>query len=276
MMSNKCYKFEERIFNSGFLDQSVDATYILHLEGNGRLESINKQLTIYQPTKIVYILFNRGFKKCEKPSYIDSSTTDLIDGNIQIFKHARENNYRNILILEDDFIFSDKILSPEIQYRINSFLVECGDSSFIYSLGCIPLLQFPIGEGYHYKSKFIGTHACIFSKAYRENILSKDQSSMKDWDVAINPIAYTYHIPLCYQLFPNTENQKTWYDDNIFSKMAYILTKFIIFIFSLDTRYEPGYSILYTMSKILSFIIFIFFIVFACYIIIRICKHIRG
>ena len=83
MMSNKCYKFEERIFNSGFLDQSVDATYILHLEGNGRLESINKQLTIYQPTKIVYILFNRGFKKCEKPSYIDSSTTDLIDGNIQ-------------------------------------------------------------------------------------------------------------------------------------------------------------------------------------------------
>ena len=53
-----CYHFEKIIFDKGLFDNCVDATYIIHLEGNGRYDDIMQQLTKYQPTKITYILFN--------------------------------------------------------------------------------------------------------------------------------------------------------------------------------------------------------------------------
>ena len=59
-----CYNFEQiHLNNNNLLNNSVDATYVIHLENNGRLNSIKYQLTKYQPTKIVYIVFNKGFKK---------------------------------------------------------------------------------------------------------------------------------------------------------------------------------------------------------------------
>ena len=43
------------------LFNNVDATYIIHLEGNTeRYKNITEQLEMYQPTKIVHILFNKG------------------------------------------------------------------------------------------------------------------------------------------------------------------------------------------------------------------------
>jgi len=58
-MKVKCYNLKKYTFKKGLMENSIDATYILHLEGNGRLESINDQLNSYQPSKIVYILFNK-------------------------------------------------------------------------------------------------------------------------------------------------------------------------------------------------------------------------
>lgn len=53
-----CYRFEQYKYTDGLLNDSVDATYILHLEDNGRLESIKKQLNHCNPTNIVYIVKN--------------------------------------------------------------------------------------------------------------------------------------------------------------------------------------------------------------------------
>ena len=52
----KCYKLKKKTYDKGIMDDSVDATYILHLEGNGRIQSIKDQLKKYQPTKTIYIL----------------------------------------------------------------------------------------------------------------------------------------------------------------------------------------------------------------------------
>jgi len=106
--NTKCYTFKKIIYTEGFLDDSVDATYIIHLKDNGRLEHVYEQLKIYHPTKIVYIVFNEGFKICKKQNYITDTAEDLVDANIQNFRHANNNNYKNILVLEDDFIFSEK------------------------------------------------------------------------------------------------------------------------------------------------------------------------
>ena len=64
--NTRCYDIKKITYKSGILDNSIDATYIIHLKDNGRLEHIQEQLKLYQPTKIVYIAYNKGFKKCEK------------------------------------------------------------------------------------------------------------------------------------------------------------------------------------------------------------------
>ena len=64
MTNNHCYHFEKHSYNDGCLSESVDATYIIHLEGNGRLLKIKQQLEKYHPSYTTYILFNKGYKKC--------------------------------------------------------------------------------------------------------------------------------------------------------------------------------------------------------------------
>ena len=85
-INTNSYSFELIQFESGFFDESISATFIIHLEGNGRYEHIKKQLETYKPTSKVYILHNKGFKKSIKPNFIDSSVKDLIDAFITIFK----------------------------------------------------------------------------------------------------------------------------------------------------------------------------------------------
>jgi hypothetical protein len=41
----EAYRFEEHNFEDGMFDACIDATFIIHLENNGRLEHIQKQLT---------------------------------------------------------------------------------------------------------------------------------------------------------------------------------------------------------------------------------------
>jgi hypothetical protein len=40
-----CYRFKKIYFDDGILNNAVDATYIIHLEGNGRYNDIQKQLS---------------------------------------------------------------------------------------------------------------------------------------------------------------------------------------------------------------------------------------
>jgi hypothetical protein len=244
----KPYKFNKIIFNDGFLNKSCDVTYIIHLEGNGRYNDIQKQLLEYHPTNIVYILFNKGYKKSKKKSFINNSMLDLIDANLEIFKHANKKKYKNILILEDDFIFSDKIKEINHQNNVNNIINNLNEENFIYLLGCIPLILIPY-DYFNYKTYSRGMHAVIFSCKYRENILKIDQTKIKDWDTFNDNIInkYTYHLPLCYQLFNYTENSKNWGYNDIFLKILGKISLSISKILKLDKYPEPGTIIIYTI-----------------------------
>lgn len=264
ILNPDCYTFEEHYYNKGFLDESVDATYILYLEGNGRYDQVLQQLSVYKPTKIVYIVVNKGFKRCTKPLYVDIPPLDLVDANLEIFTHAAKKKYNNILILEDDFLFNEKIIDPIVSNRINSFILKQGDRKFLYSLGCVPLFLFPYDQ-YTYYGNFTATHACIFSKEYREDFARshKKHRNILDWD-AWNPVCYTYYEPLCYQLFPETENQKYWGSDGNY--WGSYISKMRISLLRLDVQPEPGYFIIYTFAKML-FWIYIFIFIFLVYFI---------
>lgn len=262
MTYNNCYQFKKYIFNDN-LFENVQATYIIHLENNGRLSSIENQLSQYHPTKDVYILFNKGFKKCQKETYIDKPPLDLIDAFITIFKDAYHKKYENILILEDDFIFHENIKDKKtnITNHIDNFLYKKRNEEFIYSLGVIPYLQTHSFD--HTNSLFLstGSHGNIYSNQFIKNILNKDKKEIKDWDVYLNFNyfwkRYCYHMPVCYQLFPETENAKYWSRNNTYIEYIVQCFHFLKRKLKLDIQPEPGYSIMYSISKILFWILII-------------------
>ena len=263
MNNSECYRLEQQEFSDGLLE--LDATYIIHLEGNGREEQIKKQLEEYHPTNLVYILYNKGYKKCNKFLHLNETQIDLIDAFLYIFKDAKHKNFNNILILEDDFIFNEKIKEKQIQINIMDFINKKEKETTIYMLGCLPFIQRPYDKYTNVMTCGIGAHACIYTKSVIEKILQENAQDFIDWDYYIwkKYTRYMYHEPLCYQLFPETENQKNWHEWNGLKNILL----YIIKLFQLDKKPEPGYTVFYNASKVLYATLVIFLVIFVLFVV---------
>ena len=101
------------------------------IENSKRKLDYENQLKKYIPTKIVYIVVNKGYKKCAKNLVKQQSNYDLMDANLNIMNHVLKNNYENILILEDDFIFNDVLIESKILNEIKDFLIKIKIKIFI-------------------------------------------------------------------------------------------------------------------------------------------------
>lgn len=273
-MNNNCYKLEKIIFNNGIFDKSIDATYIIYLLNNGRYNNIIKQLYNISLTKENYILINKGYKKCKKILNEQKPNADLVDCYLTIFNHAKEKNYDNILILEDDFLLDINIKNQYHIDNINNFLLKNKNKDIVYSFGVLPFIIFPY-DLYNYKTLFSsGTHAMIYSKQFRNKTLLIDYSKINDWEVFTH--SYTnkiiYNIPLCYQLFPITENSKAWKDYYLcsinISKIWNNSIRNMYDYFELDKKVN-GYKYFYIFSKIIG-IVFIIFILIFLYILLKV------
>jgi hypothetical protein len=260
MEKENCYRFEKKTYNSGLLDDTVDATYIIHLEGNGRLPNIENQLKQFQPSKTVYIVYNKGFKNCKKDLYLQTAAVDLTHAFVSVFKHAKIQEYQNILILEDDFFFSEEIKKIEVRQDIKHFVLKKTEKreEFMYYLGCIPFLQSPsLFQNHSRVFLSCGTHSAIYSKELRERVLY-EKLNIYDWDLYNNYYTkrYMYYKAICYQLFPDTENSKEW------GKNFYNTGSLLSFVFKsvhLDQKVDPGYHYFYIFSKMQFFFYLILF-----------------
>lgn len=230
----------------------IDATYVIHLLNNGRYESMMKQLNTYKPSEKVYILENPGYET--KPYIEQTPSEDLIHCFKHIFKHAKKNKNKTILILEDDFFFTNDIYNENLR-QIEKILKQ-SKSPLLYYLGTLPILRF---QSYLFFS--IGTHAILYNEASINKCLTLNIQN--DYDIFINKHfllqKYLTKKPLCYQLFPITENKKKWYYVFGFSEFLNYLIK----ILELDKQIELGYGFFYFVSQfifILCCLIILFYI----------------
>ncbi len=233
----KCFNFKELNFKYGLFDNSLDCSYIIHLEGNtNRLNNIKKQLNKFKPTKKLFIYNNKGFKKCKKDLYIQKTNYDIIDSYLNIFQHANKNNYQNILILEDDFIFKRIILQEDI-HNINKYCNLNKQKIFMLSLGLLPILYLPMDKYINKSLLTVGAHAIIYSKPMRNNLLNNRKSInyIGDWDLYQLFVIhkYFYYKPLVYQRFEETENQSNW---PLLVEIKYLAIKYIQFM---DFKNKP-------------------------------------
>jgi hypothetical protein len=145
------------------------------------------------------------------------------------------------------------------------FIKKKEKEPMIYMLGCLPFIQRPYDKYANVLTCGIGTHACIYTSSVIEQTLQENAKDIIDWDYYTfrTYTRYTHHEPLCYQLFPETENQNHW---ESFFGLKYILL-YIINLLQLDKKPEPGYTFFYNASKVLYALISIFVVLFSLLIV---------
>jgi hypothetical protein len=241
-MNKSCYYYENIKLDHGLFDNFIDCVYILTMENSSRKIQYMNQINKYKPHKNIIIQYNKGFKLCNKKLYQDNSLYDLNDAYYHAFIHAKNNNYENIIIFEDDFFFDDTI-NQEIVNSIGYFINN--NNYHIYSLGSLPFVNIPSFYE-HRRSIFMAcAHSLIYNKSYYDIYIKLYKNNkIKQHDININNnqiIKYGYYKPLCFQLFPKTENQKQWPVLKVTFKLLNLL--------NLDTNHEPGWKIIYNLNN---------------------------
>jgi len=210
------------------------------------------------------VIVNPGFNKCDKQLCDQKPYYDLMDANVYAMKHADKMGYENVMILEDDYVFDNRIRDPSVI----SDLVEFWKNRLfhLYSLGSVNFIQSDIFTKHPNIIYSGATQSMVFSRVGRSQILReflnnpcletplKVLSDFKGHDLwynfAVNH-TYSYYKPLCYQSFPDTENRAMWNN---------YLTDVIFRLLKLDTRVQPGWDILYIIMYVLN-ILFVILIV---------------
>ena len=236
------YRFETKEYTDGLF--SVDAAYVIHLENNGRFPQLTRELEARHPANVVHILFNPGYKKMAKELPQQSPAHDLVHAYKHVFKDAREKGYDRVLVLEDDFMFRKDLKSSDVA-QVNSYLEAHTNRRMMYQLGCIPGLMVPVG-GSTFLTVACGTHACVYTQKLRDHVL-EHKGYIRDWDffMTFHSLRFAYSIPLCYQLYPATDNSDHWMP--LLGYTSFL--KRLIQLVGLDKRAEPAFSICYWGAK---------------------------
>ena len=286
MENSHCYHFEKRVYNrDGYFDSFVSATYILTMTTSTRKEQWEDQIRKFTPTKIVYIVYNKGFKKCKKNLRMQIPPYDLIDSNIQVMNHAIQNRYSNILVLEDDFIFNEKIKSKKVVEDIRSVFNRNKNKKFYYSLGLIPIIIYP--NPFFKNNTLSGlltttSHANLYPIEICQDILkNRKYLDYIHWDNFLWIYKnYFYRTALCYQIFPETENKKNWTINkdgktNIILYVIFYYVDILFKILNLDKRPQPGFNYIYNTVIIGDFlVVFILILVIIYYLFKRIISNV--
>jgi hypothetical protein len=265
-MQEKCYTFVKVPLTKTssypapaplFEEKHVAATYVIHLEGNGRLQNVYNEFKKTRPSKLIYILMNKGYRKCKKKLPKQNARYDLIHAFLTVFKHAKKNGYKMIMVLEDDFQFTPAAKNNRHIQNIKNFIEKKTsnvNTNFIYSLGSLSSILFPVSincENYFGLSR--KAHCMIYNSHFIDETLQKPLEKIRDWD-AYTFLRYTYKTTICGQLIVDTENSSEWCSP---------FDKLIAKILKVNKQIEPGYTIHNYFARVFS-ILAIVLVVLTC------------
>jgi hypothetical protein len=270
----QCYYYKTLYFKSGIFDDIIDCTFILTLENSSR-DPIKKIKEI--PTsKTVIIQYNKGYKNCKKNILEEKTYCDLSDAYYKVFNFANNNNMKNILVLEDDFIFDKKIKTKNVLRDIKNLysnkpvnIFQLGTVGYVLDLDSILYKKYNC-----FKLFYCGlAHAVIYSQEFR-NVYMKSYQKLnkcKHFDTYLNKFyvnnIYTYRTPLAYQILHKTDNSDTWKE--VYGSFIEKFVHFFIKYFNLDKNtkeWKRLYAILYMLNVFFYVIIVILIILFIKFI----------
>lgn len=250
-----CYTYKEINNCSTPILKNVDVVLILTMEGCNRFKEDPFLLNLAKKTLIQY---NKGFRKCNKPSTIISSKEDIVHAYYTAFNYLKDCN--NVIILEDDAqVINKDILIYE---KIDEFIATTNFN--IFTFGSFGLRSKYNDDFFKIYNNFFGAaQAIIYSHDARSKLI--EDISLSNFNKGHIDVTYignltnkfTYKYPLIVQLFPKTENQIYWFD-NVFI-LYYI--RFLIALLRLDTN-TNGWFLYYSIFRNYIYIITLVLILF--------------
>lgn len=211
--------------------KNVDLAIVLTMENSSRTFDDPVLLNLARYT---YLQINKGYKNCNKPG-VNNPAQDLQHA----FKNAMKNTfeYDNVIIFEDDAKFNNKYSIDEFTNIDNFIKTERFD---IYSFGCISVNIPTISDHKFIFSSLGASHAIIYSKPARNNLLYIDGNHIDTDIITKLTHKYKYKYPLICQTFPDTESKKDWGNNT----ENFIFTNFIN-ILSGNKQIEPFWCSIY-------------------------------
>jgi hypothetical protein len=210
------------------------------------------------------VLYNSGYKHYTKylhQKQVLTTYEDILHAYLYIFKECQQ--YQNILILEDDVIFSSNLTQKRIVHDINKFILQ--NEPHCYALGCLPIIVNPFSIiSKHVDVLMSGcSHACIYSRDCRQKILSCIYAYQYKLDIdhiknRIITHKHMYYKPLCLQCFPETHNKQVWAQGMPFVAMNIIKWGMFLLkqlkldqVVNIDKNTNNFYNIVYTVHYVL-------------------------
>jgi hypothetical protein len=247
-MNQHSYRYELITNKKGMFDKYIDMVYVITMEDSPRREHYMNQINKYIPHKNITIQHNKGFKNTDKKLWEKNTIGDINDAYYYVFLNVLQNNYKNIIIFEDDFFFDDTI-NQYIVDDIGKFITNT--PYHLYNLGRLFHISAPnLLSPAHIKSYFSYTaHAVIYNRDYAYYFIKKYEKGIyQQPDISWNDLSvikYAYYKPLCFQLFKKTDNRDNWDFSNLITKLIELI--------NLDKYYQPGYKIINIISYVISF-----------------------
>lgn len=195
-----CYHYKTIYTTHNPVFKNVDITIILMMENSKRFIPDPFLLSL---TKKTVIQYNKGYKACEKKG-IHSSNMDINHAYCTAFKYCQQ--YNNVLVLEEDaeILNYNKTHYEKIDEYINSNnfnQISFGDCGYRQMQN----------EMFYMADRCSGAQAQIISRRGRKNISNSVHSYKYDEHIDFHMRdVLIYKHPLVVQLFPPTENSKTW------------------------------------------------------------------
>ena len=267
-----CHSYKYINFNRGILDDIIDAVYVITLENDENYNDIMHQINKFKLSKNNYIQINKRYKDCEIDLCKQASHYHLFHNNIEIFKHANDKNYNNILLLESDFIFDSKIKDNNVILDLKQFI---NNNNFnIYYLGVVPI-NFEYYNSKHLQLFYnLSCHSSIISRNARNKLIERykndkcltncsfiAKSFCHKHDVWLNyniDQVYCYYIPLCYQPVYGSVNTPVH---------TTIILKNILMDFTDKENIDKAWNTLYVILKIFHYFKKILIVLVVCLII---------
>lgn len=234
----ECYTISAIAHNQNPLLRSVDCAIILTMQESTRKLDPN----ITKIAHITYIQRNKGFRKCFKQG-VKYISQDIIHAYQHAARFLLDQGVKRALILEDDACLHTEKLAHF--FNVDTF---CSTNQFdVYSLGSM-CIMIPI-DVHHRRilGKLYFAHAIIWSQYALERLngfdFTKSEIGSQIDTTVISSFdrKYSYEIPLVTQLFPETESSKQWVHPNKIIEFAANHRSLL----QLDTKHEPGWSVMY-------------------------------
>jgi hypothetical protein len=230
-----CYSYKILNNSTKPILSNVDVVLILAMEDDNRF---NEDPFLLNLAKKTIIQYNKGFKKCNKPSIINSPKNDIVHAYYTAFNYLKP--YNNVIILEDDAQVINN--DPLIYEKIDAFIATTNFN--IFTFGSFGLFSKYNDDFFKLDHHFFGAaQAIIYSHDARSKLI--DDISLSNFNkghidityIGNLPNKFTYKYPLIIQLFPKTNNKNSWFA-NVF---ILSLTNFLITLFRLDNSVDSWF-----------------------------------